>query len=477
MILALRHPVGMGLRAGDAQIELTRALGTRPIPGRGVGRAEVEALRRPAAVYRPSSGVGLHRRPLRASGLLVLAFLPTLLGCDSTEPLEEIRRRAGPPPTLRTCVASGWAQPQVREIVGGLETPWAIAPTPDGRLFVSERSGRIRLLDQDGSWADQYLRLPVAARGESGLLGIALGPGFAEGGDMYFAAVVLEDRRTEWFSRAIRSVLRRLGRSPDPEFELQLFRVRWSPDGPLDALPLLRGVPASLLHSGGALLFQGSDRLLLSVGDAMDPWAAQDPSSPLGSLLEITLPRNGNPAYPGRAATVVASGVRNPQGLVLMPDGRSVLFIDHGPSGLPVEEYRTGKDELNVFVAGANYGWPLEAGVPDRPVYEPPVVEWTPAIAPAGLAVIPHPSADLTRADVFIAGLRGVLVRVEMTFDDGTWLALCQETVLDRDYGRLRALAVHPEGGLVVGTSNTDGRGAPRGGDDRLLHVRPGTAP
>ena len=411
-------------------------------------------------------------RVLRPSGLSTIVFLATLIGCDSIDPVEEIHRRTGPPPTLLTCEASGWSQPRVNEIVGGLETPWAIAPTPDGRLFVSERSGRIRLLDQSGSWADQSLRVPVAARGESGLLGIAVAPDFGEGGDVYYAAVVHEDRRAEWFSRVIRSAIRRLGRSPDPEFELQVFRVRWTAHGPLDSRPLLRGVPASLLHSGGALLFQDSDRLLLSVGDAMDPWAAQDLSNPLGSLLELMVPRNGNPLE----ARVVASGVRNPQGLVLMPDGRSVVFIDHGPSGLPVEDRRTGKDELNVFVPGANYGWPVESGLLDRPRHEPPIVEWTPAIAPAGLTALPHASADLTRADIFIAGLRGVLMRVEMVFDDGTWLAVCQESVLDRNYGRLRALAPHPDGGLVVGTSNTDGRGAPRDGDDRLLHVRPGSA-
>lgn len=344
-------------------------------------------------------------------------------------------------------------------------------------MFVSERPGRIRLLGTDGLWAERVLHVPVAERGESGLLGIALAPDFPVSGVIYFAAVAPRVQRMEWFFRGIRSIRRRLGGSPAPEFEFRMLRTRWTPDGPSEPLPVLSGIPASLLHSGGALLFRDDNRLMVSVGDAMDPWSAQDSSTALGSLLELMPSGDPAPARPGRGARVVASGVRNPQGLVLMPDGHTVVFIDHGPSGLPVEERRTGKDELNVFEPGTNYGWPVESGVADQPRYRPPVAEWTPAVAPAGLAVLPDPSGNPTRADIFVAGLRGVLVRVGMKFEGGTWLASCQEPVLDREYGRLRAVAPHPEGGLVVGTSNRDGRGARREGDDRLLHVRPGPTP
>ena len=238
-------------------------------------------------------------------------------------------------------------------------------------------------------------------------------------------------------------------------------------------------------------MLPGGD-LLISHGDAGIPPVSQVATDLRGKLFQLPLdPATGLP--PRRVEPeVTAMGVRNSQGVAVMPDSVSLLFIDHGPTGLIPEDRRQAKDELNLLplngvtaggaagqAAGApgpeNFGWPVEAGIHEEPIHTPPVVEWSPAVAPAGLAVMPVPGRD-GRAWAFVTGLRGEnLLRVELARDpDDTpsWSPICQVELLDGEFGRLRAVAIHPDGGVLVGTSNRDGRGRARGGDDRLLHLR-----
>ena len=189
----------------------------------------------------------------------------------------------------------------------------------------------------------------------------------------------------------------------------------------------------------------------MTTGDAGDRPSAQDPDSLNGKILRVTPDGDPAPGNPVDGSPVWSLGHRNVQGLGWSPDGR--MFAS--------EFGQDTWDELNVIEPGGNYGWPEVEGSSDDPAFVAPVATWaTDRASPSGLAV--------TDEGVYLAALRGErLWRVPLTADGvGTPQAL-----LDGQYGRLRAVAVAPDGSLWVMTNNTDGRGDPRPGDDRILRV------
>jgi glucose/arabinose dehydrogenase len=151
------------------------------------------------------------------------------------------------------------------------------------------------------------------------------------------------------------------------------------------------------------------------------------------------------------------------------PGTDRLYLIDHGPSGLEIEDGRVGNDELNRVAPGDNLGWPYAAGLSEGGGLTSPVAEWTRAIAPAGMAFY-RGDDEAWRGDLFLTSLAtGALVRVQL--DDGGE-ASCQEFI-PLGLGRLRLVMPGPDGFLWVGTSNRDGRGAARNDDDVIVRVRP----
>lgn len=397
--------------------------------------------------------------------------------------------------------APGW---DVHEVARGLDVPWGIAPTPGGRLLVTERRGRVVVVAPDSvshdaeeretvtPWLDAPLQ--VAALEEAGLLGIALHPDFERTGWVYLAG--LFDRRVErsWLANQWARVRVRLGDDGARAFELRVIRYTHRSEGPADPgrgtdpVVVAAGILSNPLHAGGALHFVDRETLLLAVGDGFHPPAARDSGDPRGSILRIPIHGETGLRPEREGPQVVATGVRNSQGI--HGSAEAVFFVDHGPTGLDFEGHRMGRDELNVLPAWAlhgsgtppdsllpDFGWPREAGIHDPAEHLPPLAEWTPAVAPAGLAVRPIPGGY----ELFLTGLRGqVLVRVEVdatsTEDtagaQGTLVARCQEPLLEGEWGRLRGVAVGTDGTVWVSTSNRDGRGTPRDeGDDRILRL------
>jgi aldose sugar dehydrogenase len=460
----------LSIPAGEPEASLSHSTGSHPYwPCRqGQSLRGMNPTGRPKRIGAPGHG-GRSCRWWSPSLVVLLA------ACAETPTQERVETRTGEPPSLASCDPTGWSEPEIDVLARGLEVPWSVAVVDDDRILVTERPGRIRLIDAAGLQSEPWSTLPVEATGESGLLGIMPAPDYAESGAVYVAGVYEVGRGMGIMARVWRRAARAMGRAPQPGLTLRVHRIIMAADGRASAPEVVvDGLPASILHPGGAMLFTEADRFLLSVGDSMEPWTAQDAGDPRGSIVEVAL-RAGRAARFRAGVEIVAMGVRNSQGVGLLPADRGIVFIDHGPTGLDVEQRRTGKDELNLLSRGSNYGWPLEAGLADHPRFEAPMAEWTPAIAPAGLTVRPHPSANPRRADIFVTGLRGqTLRRVEMHDSAGPgWTVACQETVLGASHGRLRAVTLHPEGGLLVTTSNRDGRGTPRDGDDQLLLVRP----
>jgi glucose/arabinose dehydrogenase len=198
-----------------------------------------------------------------------------------------------------------------------------------------------------------------------------------------------------------------------------------------------------------------------------------------GTVLRFDLGRASED--PLRDASLYAEGFRNVQGLDWDPVSSQLYAIDHGPTGMPQEDYRTDQDELNRVRASAHHGWPEVVGMWRGGGYTAPVVEWTPAIAPAGLAFVDDPGSSWY-GDVLVTGLRGrqlqrVVLEPDTSQDSLPPRAVCAHGVLDTDLGRLRAVRVHG-GSVYFTTSNRDQRGSPGPKDDLLLRFSlPGTQP
>jgi len=219
--------------------------------------------------------------------------------------------------------------------------------------------------------------------------------------------------------------------------------VRLEPDGSQKVL--VSGIARAAIHDGGRLRFGPDGTLYASAGDAGQTALAPNPSSLNGKVLKVD-PNNGG-------AAVFSRGHRNPEGLCFEPGGR-FLSTEHGP---------TGNDEVNVLTEGFDGGWPGTAGNGIR--------NYSPSVAPAGCTVY---SADLIpqwKGSMLFGTLRGEGLRRITFAPDGS---VASEEVLYSDtYGRIRDVAVGPDGAVYFTTSNQDGRGTVRPNDDKIMRIAP----
>lgn len=346
--------------------------------------------------------------------------------------------------------ASGTTPPSftsVTTVARGLEVPWALAFADSRTMLVTERPGRVRLVVNGRMRRAPILKLAAVAEGEGGLLGLALDPDFPRQRFAYVYYTAREGNRVSRF---------RVAR----DFRFSGEKV------------LLRRIPAGAIHDGGAIAF-GPDRLLyITTGDAGTPARAADLRSLAGKILRIRPDGRVPPRNPFPRSPVFSYGHRNPQGIAWDAAGR-LYASEHGPTG---ERGLCCQDELNLIQPGRFYGWPYRAGraraAPGMPPARPvdPVAESGQATwAPAGLAAFRGPGGVTS---LFVATLRGErLLRFNLAKQDPRRITGMQ-TVL-RGYGRLRAAALAPDGCLYLTTSNRDGRGSARRGDDRVLRACP----
>ncbi|WP_230748367.1 PQQ-dependent sugar dehydrogenase [Brevibacterium sp. CCUG 69071] len=325
-------------------------------------------------------------------------------------------------------VASGEA------IASGLEAPWSIAYVGDTPLISERDSGRILELSANGE-AREITRLDdVSAQGESGLHGLA----------------VQDDELFAYYAADGENRIERFAISGDPG-SLSLGE----PETVLD------GLPTANFHNGGRLAFGPDDMLYATLGDTGDRDSAQDREALSGKILRMTTDGDAPEDNPFDDSLVYSYGHRNPQGIAW--DSEGTMYAS--------EFGQDTWDELNVIEAGGNYGWPEVEGIAGENGgdsgnsgsgdFIDPVQQWSPDEAsPSGMAI--------TEDSIFIANLRGERLR-EIPLDD---LADSTEDWAG-EHGRLRDIAVAPDGSLQVLTNNTDGRGDPGDGDDRLLSFDP----
>lgn len=362
----------------------------------------------------------MRRRTVVAVATIALAGCLVVAGASA--PVTAHRPASGP--------ASGWwgfdfTRPSV--VATGLEAPWGLAFLPDGSALVGERnSGRVLRVGRGLAPRQVAQVAGVSAVGESGLLGLAVSPRYRADAHVY-----------AYFTSAVDNRI-----------------VRFRLAAPQVQQPILTGLARASSHDGGRIAFGPDGMLYAGVGDAARPATAQDPGSRNGKILRLR-PDGGVPwDNPVRGSLVYSLGHRNVQGLAW--DWRGRLYA--------TEFGASSWDEVNRVVPGGNYGWPVTEGTGGDPRFRDPIVTWRPAEAsPSGAAI--------AGGRLYVAALRGTrlwVVPLDPAGGAGTPTA-----ELVGSYGRLRTVAVAPDGSLWVSTSNRDGRGAPAPGDDRILRFPP----
>jgi glucose/arabinose dehydrogenase len=364
--------------------------------------------------------------------LLLLPLLALLGACAQGGDQVTVHVQSAAPSSSSSSSASsssGAAPTVVDTVATGLAVPWGVAFLPSGAAVVTERdSARVLVVNGTDHTVSSVGTIGTAKpQGEGGLLGVAVSPAYAQDHLLYFYVSTADD------NRIVSAELR---------------------DGALSTpKPVLTGIPLGPIHDGGRLAFGPDGMLYASTGETGDGKLAQDKTSLAGKILRIT--PSGDPA-PGNPfdSPVWSYGHRNVQGLAWVGD--QLWASEFGQSSY---------DELNRIDKGADYGWPeVEGQGGTAQGYVDPQATWSTDVAsPSGLAY-----AD---GSLWMAALKGERLWQVPVSDDQTageptaWFV--------GDYGRMRTVVTAPDGSLWVTTSNRDGRGEPKDGDDRIIRVQP----
>ena len=339
---------------------------------------------------------------------------------------------------------------QVETVVGGLQVPWSIVWSPDGRMIFTERTGRVRVFENGKLRAEPLFTVPdVEPFGESGLMSVVLHPQFASNHLLYLSYAYAGDGK-----------------------RVRVVRYRETLSGLLDRKVIIEDIPAAQFHAGCRLRFGPDGKLYITTGDATQRDLAQRLDSLAGKILRInddgTVPAD-NPFVGQQNARpeIWSYGHRNSQGIDWQPVTNLLFETEHGPSGFDGPE---GGDEVNIVEKGKNYGWPLIHHQQKREGLESPLLEYTPACAPASAMFYRGSAFSQFTGNFFFGCLRGErIIRVVL---DGRKV-VSQESLLMGKYGRIRDVAEGPEGYLYFSTSNRDGRGSPAKDDDRIIRLVP----
>ncbi|MFG3036189.1 MULTISPECIES: PQQ-dependent sugar dehydrogenase [unclassified Streptomyces] len=372
-------------------------------------------------------------RPAVVKALWGAAVLMLVAGCSSGDPADPGDRPGTSPPAAVSPSSPGAGAPSgggratvAGTLTEGLKSPWGVARLPDGDLLVSSRDERTITRVDGRTGAKTVLgEVPgVVPGGEGGLLGLAVRDGW-----VYAYLTAASDNR--------------------------IVRLRYG-GGDGDRLgapePVLTGIPKGVVHNGGRIAFGPDGMLYAGTGETGRTGLAQDRGSLGGKILRMTPEGGPAPGNPVADSVVYSSGHRNVQGIAWDAAGR-LWAAEFGQNTW---------DELNLIEPGGNYGWPEVEGKAGRSGFVDPVAQWpTSEASPSGIAY--------ARGAIWMAALRGErLWRVPLS---GAERSGDPEAFLTEEYGRLRTVVAAGDGQLLLVTSETDTRGTPGPGDDRILRL------
>jgi len=430
-----------------------------------VDRAEVRET--PEAAPTATAATVDPATPTRQQSEAVAVSEPTSAAPDPTPagpetgPCQLVRGEPGPP---------GAVELHVEVVVDGLEIPWGLEILPSGDLLVTERHGRLRLVQDGAAVPEPVLEFGVSMPpplygidllgSEGGLLGVLLHPEFAAN-RLFYLYYNIDNEDGVQTGRIERYALSGDGRSA------ALDRV------------ILDDLPAGLHHQGGRMRLGPDGMLYVGVG-AYEPHDAQSPDTLAGKLLRMDLEGDIPADNPAPDSYIFTSGIRNTQGYDWFDD-RHIVMVEHGPSGIELgRQDLRGYDEVNVATAGDNLGWPRIWGCDAQEGLVRPVLTWENPVPPTGGMfyrgdLIPEWTGSFLFTTVGISDRPGHgrhLHRV--VFDENDpYTVLAHEVYLQDTYGRLRTVASDDEGLIYVMTSNCDNRGECPPQGDLILRIGP----
>jgi len=332
---------------------------------------------------------------------------------------------------------------RVVKVVEGLEQPWSLAFLPDGRMLITEKAGRLRVVRDGKLDAKPISGMPqVTVHGQGGLHDVVPHPRFAENGLIYLAYAARGDG-------GVGTELAR-GRLAGDRLENVQVIFRQSPKG------------SAGQHFGGRIVFDRAGFVYLTLGDRGERDRAQRPDDHAGSVIRLhddgRVPQD-NPfvGKPGWKPEKYTLGNRNMQGAALHPQTGQLWTHEHGPQG---------GDEVNVIRAGTNYGWPvITYGVnygigtrigegKEKPGMAQPLHYWVPSIAPSGMAFYTGDKFPSWKGNLFVGALRDrMLVRLVLNGEK----VVKEERLLQGALGRVRDVRVGPDGFLYLLTDDSNG--------------------
>jgi len=328
------------------------------------------------------------------------------------------------------------AELKTKVLASGLSFPWEIVYGPDNFIWFTEKAGKISRLNPANGQLNTVFTIPdVRVNGEGGLLGMALHPDFSANPYVY--------------------VIYGYGST----YKAKVVRYTYSGGTLTSQQILLDQIPGSSIHNGSRLMISGG-KLFISTGDASDTSLPQNRNSLAGKILRINLDGSIPTDNPYAGSPVWSVGHRNAQGLTMVGD--KMFSSEHGPDS---------DDEINIIEKGRNYGWPNIKGFCNEPGEQTfcsgnnvaePLINWTPTIAPSGMAYYNSDYIPQFKNSLLLAVLKGTKLMQLKLNDTQTQITETKDFYVN-SFGRIRAVCQSPEGKIYICTSN--------GSDDKIVEI------